>query len=85
MPSWSVRGVILRTWTDGHKRACRDGSRERSVMARSKRKRDDLKDLYRRIRKPMPPPAKVERDRRRKIAEEQARREAENETTERKR
>lgn len=52
-------------------------------MARSKRKRDDLKDLYRKIRKPVPPPARVEEDRRRKLLEEQAQRESDGEEWER--
>ena len=37
----------------------------------------DVLDAYRRIRKPMPPPQKVERDRRRELRDEQARREVE--------
>jgi hypothetical protein len=41
-----------------------------------KRKRtDDPLDAYRRVRKPIPPPGKVEPDRRRKIQEEQEQRE----------
>jgi hypothetical protein len=47
----------------------------RSTVPRSKRKKEDLKETYARIRKPMPPPEKVERDRRRSIKEEQSRRE----------
>jgi hypothetical protein len=43
---------------------------------RSKR-RDDPLDAYRRIRKPMPPPEQVIRDRRRELEEEEARREME--------
>lgn len=82
MTSRSVKGDILRSWRDGHKL---EALVEISVMARSKRKRDDLKDLYRKIRKPMPPPAKVEKDRRRTLREEQARRDTENETKERSR
>jgi hypothetical protein len=42
---------------------------------RSKRVEDPLAP-YRRIRKPMPPPQKVIRDRRRELDEEEARREA---------
>jgi hypothetical protein len=34
---------------------------------------------YRRVRKPVPPPQRVERDRRREIEEREARREAEEE------
>jgi hypothetical protein len=47
------------------------------VAERRKRSkaRDDLLAAYRRIRKPMPPPAKVIRDRRRELDEENARRE----------
>jgi hypothetical protein len=36
-------------------------------------------DQYRRVRKPVPPPSRVERDRRREIREREARREAEDE------
>lgn len=43
---------------------------------RSKRTADPL-DAYRRIRKPMPPPEQVIRDRRRELDEEEARREME--------
>jgi hypothetical protein len=42
-----------------------------------KKKRPDPIDAYRRIRKPVPPPARKLPDRRRKIREETARREAE--------
>jgi hypothetical protein len=41
-----------------------------------KKRKDDPLEPYRRVRKPMPPPERVERDRRRKALEEQARREA---------
>ncbi len=43
------------------------------------RKRTDPLDPYRRIRKPLPPPARKEEDRRRKVREREARREAEDE------
>lgn len=49
-------------------------------MARSKKARrrgDDPLEAYRRIRKTMPPPQKVERDRRAELEREQARREIE--------
>jgi len=39
-----------------------------------KRKRDDQLEPYRKIRKPVPPPAKVIPDRRRKLREEQGER-----------
>jgi hypothetical protein len=42
-----------------------------------KKKRDDPMDAYRRVRKPVPPPTRQIPDRRRKIREETARREAE--------
>jgi hypothetical protein len=46
------------------------------VSRRNKRKRGaDPLEAYRRIRKPMPPPERVERDRRREIDDERARRE----------
>jgi hypothetical protein len=45
-----------------------------------KRKRDDPLDPYRKVRKPVPPPARRIQDRRRKIREEIARREAEEES-----
>ncbi len=41
-----------------------------------KRKPDRLKDTYDRIRKPVPPPPRIEEDRRRKIEEELLEREA---------
>jgi hypothetical protein len=44
-----------------------------------KRKRDELLDAYRRVRKPVPKPGRTIPDRRRKVREEQARREAEEE------
>jgi hypothetical protein len=40
-------------------------------------KRKERLDPYRRVRKPVPPPERVERDRRREIEEREARREAE--------
>ena len=46
------------------------------MPARRKRKKaDDPLEAYRRIRKPMPPPEKVEPDKRRKLEEEEGRRE----------
>jgi hypothetical protein len=42
-------------------------------------RRDDRLDPYRRVRKRVPPPERVERDRRREIEERQARRETEEE------
>jgi hypothetical protein len=42
-------------------------------------KRQERLDPYRRVRKPVPPPERVERDRRREIEEREARREAEEE------
>jgi hypothetical protein len=50
----------------------------RSKTKPSKRDEDPLA-AYRRIRKPMPPPEKVIGDRRRKLDEEEARREIEEE------
>jgi hypothetical protein len=44
-------------------------------VPRLKRKKEDLKSTYARIRKPVPPPGKVEKDRRRAISEEQSQRE----------
>jgi hypothetical protein len=44
-------------------------------MPRKKRRLDD----YRRVRKPLPPPERVERDRRREIEERESRREVEEE------
>jgi hypothetical protein len=46
---------------------------------RTKRRADDPLEAYRRIRKPMPPPQKVEKDRRPELEHEQARREIEDE------
>ncbi|MFM7718865.1 MAG: hypothetical protein ACKO8G_05160 [Actinomycetota bacterium] len=40
-----------------------------------KRRRSGLLDAYRRLRKPMPPPERIERDRRRELEDERARRE----------
>jgi hypothetical protein len=42
-----------------------------------RKKRDQPLDAYRRVRKPVPPPTRQIADRRRKIREETARREAE--------
>jgi hypothetical protein len=42
-----------------------------------RKKRDDPMDAYRRVRKPVPPPTRKIPDRRRKVREETARREAE--------
>jgi hypothetical protein len=42
---------------------------------RSKARVDDPLAPYRRIRKPMPPPERIERDRRRELEDERARRE----------
>jgi hypothetical protein len=42
-----------------------------------RKKRDDPMDAYRRVRKPVPPPTRKIPDRRRKLREETARREAE--------
>jgi hypothetical protein len=44
-------------------------------VARPKGKKEDLKSTYAGIRKPMPPPARVEKDRRRSIKDEQSKRE----------
>jgi hypothetical protein len=51
------------------------------VAGRKKRskRRDDPLEAYRRIRKPMPPPEQVIRDRRRELEAEEARREIEEE------
>ena len=51
-------------------------------MARAKKRKrhaDDPLEAYRRIRKPMPPPQKVEKDRRPELDREQARRDIEDE------
>ncbi len=49
-------------------------------MARRKKSgTGGLPDAYRRIRKPMPPPERVIGDKRRRLEEEEARREAEGE------
>jgi hypothetical protein len=40
-------------------------------------KRKRVSDAYRKVRKPVPPPARVIRDRRRKVREKEARREIE--------
>jgi hypothetical protein len=42
-----------------------------------RKKRDGPMDAYRRVRKPVPPPTRKIPDRRRKVREETARREAE--------
>ncbi len=44
---------------------------------RAAKREEDPLAAYRRIRKPMPPPAKVEQDRRRELEEREARREME--------
>ncbi|MBI2237105.1 MAG: hypothetical protein HYU54_01060 [Actinobacteria bacterium] len=44
-------------------------------MVRRKKARKTPLEAYRRIRKPMPPPEKVVPDKRRKLEEEEARRE----------
>ena len=46
---------------------------------KTKRRTDDPLEAYRRIRKPMPPPQKVENDRRPEFEARQARREIEEE------
>ena len=50
---------------------------DRTVASRKKKRsrEEDPLATYRRIRKPMPPPEKVIRDRRRELDEEQARKE----------
>lgn len=48
-------------------------------MGRSKKKKADPKDAYRRVRKPVPPPGKILDDRRRKIADDLSKRETERE------
>jgi len=48
---------------------------DRVVADRRKRRTEDPLAVYRRIRKPMPPPEKVIADKRRQLEEEQARRE----------
>jgi hypothetical protein len=50
-------------------------------MARAKKtkRRADPLEAYRRIRKPMPPPQKVEKDRRPELEDRQARRDIEDE------
>jgi hypothetical protein len=45
--------------------------------ATGRKRGEDPLAAYRRIRKPMPPPARIERDRRREVEEERARREME--------
>ncbi|MCA1841417.1 MAG: hypothetical protein ABR507_12520 [Actinomycetota bacterium] len=46
-------------------------------MLDSKKRSDGLEETYRRIRKPVPPPERVEEDRRRKIREREESKEAE--------
>jgi hypothetical protein len=46
---------------------------------KARRRADDPLAAYRRIRKPMPPPQKVEKDRRDELERERARREIEDE------
>ncbi len=57
--------IVTRAWDD------------RGVVTRRKKRARALDPLaaYRKIRKPMPPPEKVMRDRRRELEDEQARRE----------
>ena len=45
------------------------------IVPKSKKIKEDLRSTYARIRKPMPPAEKVERDRRRATKEEQSERE----------
>jgi hypothetical protein len=47
----------------------------RPTVPKPKKTKEDLKSTYARIRKPMPPAERVERDRRRAIKEEQSKRE----------
>ena len=51
-------------------------AKKRKIRAMRKKRTDDggLLAAYRRIRKPMPPPGKVEPDKRDKLKEEEARR-----------
>jgi hypothetical protein len=49
--------------------------RDVSAAKRKRTRRDDPLALYRRIRKPLPPPEKVIGDRRREVQDEDARRE----------
>ncbi|MEX0833325.1 MAG: hypothetical protein WD757_09160 [Actinomycetota bacterium] len=44
-------------------------------MPRKRRKKDDRLEPYRQVRKPVPPPERVDEDRRRKLEEEEAERE----------
>jgi hypothetical protein len=46
---------------------------------KTKRRADDPLEAYRRIRKPMPPPQKVEKDRRPELEDQHARRDIEEE------
>jgi len=46
-------------------------------MPRPKRTMPGLAETYKRIRKPVPPPSKVEKDRRRQLKDRLSRREAE--------
>lgn len=61
--------MLVRGSDDGQRGGCDDGR-----MA-GKRRRSGLLDAYRRLRKPMPPPERIERDRRRELEDERARRE----------
>lgn len=45
------------------------------VVPRKRRKKDDRLEPYRQVRKPVPPPERVDEDRRRKLEEEEAERE----------
>lgn len=54
-----------------------DPAYNRRVVARSKSKADQLSADYARIRKPMPPPEKVETDRRPSLRKDQAERDIE--------
>jgi hypothetical protein len=47
----------------------------RGVSPKKRRAQDDPLAAYKRIREPMPPPERIERDRRRELEEERARRE----------
>ena len=62
---------MLAPASDDGQRGCDDGR-----MA-GKRRRSGPLEAYRRLRKPMPPPERIERDRRRELEEERARREIE--------
>lgn len=49
------------------------------MPTRRKPEKEDLAKVYSRIRKPVPPPERVERDRRRRLAQKQARRQLDDE------